>query len=77
MSKINFCNLIVLNTRQKKNKILSRNSKILDYHIGKSFFIHNGYKFLSLLVSPRMKGHCFGEFCLTRKQFSHKNKKKK
>jgi ribosomal protein S19 len=76
MSKINFCNLIVLNTRQKKNKILSRNSVILDYHVGKTFFVHNGHKFLSLLVSSRMKGHRFGEFCLTRKQFSHKNKKK-
>ena len=77
MNKINFCSLIVFNTHQKKNKILSRSSVILDYHIGQTVFVHNGYKFLPVVVSSRMKGHRFGEFCFTRKQFSHKNKKKK
>lgn len=75
MNKIKFCNLSVLNINKKKKKILSRNSVILDCHVGKTFHIHNGHKFLSILVSSRMKGHRFGEFCLTRKHFSHKNKK--
>lgn len=76
MHKIKFCSLSVLNIKKKKKKIFSRNSVILDYHVGKTFYVHNGHKFFSLLISSRMKGHRFGEFCLTRKQFSHKNKKK-
>lgn len=77
MSKINFCKLIVFNNRYKENKILSRSSVILDYHIGQTFLVHNGHKFLPVVVSPRMKGHRFGEFCFTRKHFLHKMKKKK
>lgn len=76
MNKIKFCGLSALNLYKKKNKIFSRNSIILDCHVGKTFYVHNGYKFFSLPISSRMKGHRFGEFCLTRKQFSHKNKKK-
>ena len=57
MNKINFCSLIVFNTHQKKNKILSRSSVILDYHIGQTVFVHNGYKFLPVVVSSRMKGN--------------------
>jgi small subunit ribosomal protein S19 len=75
MNKIKFCDLSVLNITKKKKKVLSRNSVILDYHIGKTFYVHNGHKFLPILVSSRMKGYRFGEFCLTRKHFSHKNKK--
>lgn len=76
MNKIKFCSLATLNMQRRKKKIFSRNSVILDYHVGKTFYIHNGLNFFSLLVRSRMKGHYFGEFCLTRKQFSHKNKKK-
>jgi ribosomal protein S19 len=78
MKKLNFCSLSTLRFRKKnKSKVLSRNSRILDYHVGNFFYIHNGHKFYSLFVSSRMKGHCFGEFCSTRKQFSHKKKAKK
>mgnify|MGYP000022312549 CR=1 FL=1 len=76
MKKIKFCDLSLLG-KSKKNKVFSRSSVILDNHIGKVFNIHNGRDFFSILVNSRMKGHRFGEFCLTRKHFSHKNKKKK
>jgi ribosomal protein S19 len=76
MNKIKFCSLSALN-RIKKGKIFSRSSVILDYHIGNTFPVHNGHLFFYLSVSPRMRGHRFGEFCKTRKQFSHKKKKKR
>lgn len=72
MKKVKYCNLELFN----KNKIFSRSSQILDCHVGKVFYIHNGRDFFSIVVTPRMKGHRFGEFSLTRKPFSHKKKKK-
>lgn len=76
MKKVKFCNSSLLNNN-KENKVFSRSSVILEHHIGKIFHIYSGRDFFSVLVSSRMKGHRFGEFCLTRKHFSHKNKKKK
>ena len=75
MKGIKFCSLSLLNKKNKKIKVFSRNSFILDYHIGKTFYVHIGNKFFILAVEPKMKGFRFGDFCLTRKQFSHKNKK--
>jgi len=72
--KINFCNLSAIDKKNKK--IMSRNSSILDYHVGKSFYVHKGNGFNEVFINPRMKGFCFGDFCLTRKPFSHKNKNK-
>lgn len=72
MRKVKYCNLELFN----ENKIFSRSSVILDSHIGKVFDVHNGRDFFPVLVTARMKGHRFGEFSLTRKQFSHKKKKK-
>lgn len=81
MRGIQFCNLDTLNYRQEqvkiKVKILSRDSIILDQHVGKSFFVHTGRSFYKILVNSRMKGHRFGEFCLTRVPFVHKRKKLK
>jgi small subunit ribosomal protein S19 len=74
--KIRFCDSVTL-YKNSNLKIFSRNSVILENHLGKTFQIHVGNKFVSLLVTSRMVGHKFGEFCLTRKQFSHKKKKKK
>lgn len=75
MKKLKFCSLESLRLNKKQNKILSRSSIILDCHIGKNIYIHNGKKFNLLNVTSRMKGYRFGEFCLTRKSFSHKKKK--
>ena len=75
MKGIQFCSVNSLRLKKKQNKILSRSSIILEYHVGKSFYVHNGIKFNLITVTSRMKGHRFGEFCLTRKSFSHKKKK--
>ena len=74
IKKINFCEKSSINKTNKK-KIFSRNSCILDCHIGKTLHVHNGKSFIPLLVSKKMKGFRFGDFCFTRKEFSHKNKK--
>jgi ribosomal protein S19 len=75
--KVKFCDAAVLNLiKSNKKKILSRSSIILDCHVGKVFNVHRGNKFVPLTINPRMKGYRFGDFCLTRKQFSHKKKKK-
>jgi len=73
--KVNFCNSSIL--KQSDTEIFSRSSIILEHHVGNTFQVHTGNKFFSLLVTSRMVGYRFGEFCLTRKQFSHKKKKKK
>ena len=77
MKGIKFCSLDTLNITNKKKKIFVRSSVILKYHIGKNFHVHTGNKFTILLVSRAMLGFRFGDFCLTRKSFSHKKKKKK
>lgn len=74
--KVKFCNADVLNLKNNKKNILSRSSVILDCHVGKVFNIHIGNKFIPLIVNYRMKGYRFGDFCLTRKKFFHKNKRK-
>jgi len=76
MRKINFCDIATINIKEKKKKILSRGSTILDCHIGKTFYIHKGNGFKPIIINSRMKGFRFGDFCLTRKQFSHKKKNK-
>ena len=75
MNKIKFCHLSTLDIKKKKKKIFSRSSIILDHHVGKDYYVHVGNKFFLLSINSKMKGHRFGEFCLTRKQFSHKKKK--
>lgn len=75
MNKVKFCSLSNININKKKKKILSRDSFILDCHVGQTFYVHRGNKFMPLVINSRMKGFRFGDFCLTRKQFSHKKKK--
>jgi ribosomal protein S19 len=73
IKKTKFCNLKFINNG---TNTISRNSIILNFHVGKVFYVHNGLKFFSVTVNTRMVGYKFGEFCLTRKPFSHKKKKK-
>lgn len=76
MNRVKFCDSSLINLKnRKKKKIFSRSSIILEHHVGHSFYVHTGNKFFLLSVTPQMKGFRFGEFCLTRKQFSHKKKK--
>lgn len=53
----------------KKNeviKIWSRRSVILPIFVGLTFAVHNGNKFIPVLVNEQMVGHKFGEFAPTR-----------
>lgn len=61
------------NTSSKKQiiKIWSRRSTILPQFVGVNFAVHNGKKFVSVLVSEGMVGHKFGEFAPTRTFYGH------
>jgi len=57
-------------------KIWSRRSTILPYFVGLTFGVHNGQKFIPVLVSEEMVGHKFGEFAPTRNYYGHGADKK-
>lgn len=50
----------------------TRASTILPSFIGKTFYIHNGKKSVSIRVTAFMIGHKFGEFAQTRKICKYK-----
>ncbi len=52
-------------------KIWSRRSTILPQFVGLTFGVHNGHKFLPVLVTENMVGHKFGEFSPTRTYVGH------
>ena len=56
---------------------LSRNSFITPSLKNKLFSVHNGRKFIKLLITDEMIGHTIGEFVSTRESFEFKKKKKK
>ena len=52
-----------------RNEIIrtwSRRSTILPQFVGLTFGVHNGRKFLPVLVTENMVGHKLGEFAATR-----------
>jgi len=51
-----------------------RNSEILPNFVNKTFKIHTGNSYTTILVSEEMIGHKFGEFAFTRKRFIFKKK---
>tara|TARA_B100001245_G_scaffold182670_1_gene140753 strand:- start:184 stop:462 length:279 start_codon:yes stop_codon:yes gene_type:complete len=57
-------------------KIWSRRSTILPQFVGLTFGVHNGRKFLPVLVTENMVGHKFGEFSPTRVFHGHSGDKK-
>ena len=57
-------------------KIWSRRSTILPQFVGLTFGVHNGQKFLPVLVTENMIGHKFGEFSPTRTYYGHAADKK-
>jgi small subunit ribosomal protein S19 len=57
-------------------KTWSRRSTILPQFVGVTFAVHNGKKFVSVLVSEDMVGHKFGEFAPTRTFHGHSGNKK-
>jgi small subunit ribosomal protein S19 len=54
----------------------SRRSTVLPQFVGLTFGIHNGHKFLPVLVTENMVGHKFGEFAPTRTFYGHSSDKK-
>ncbi|MEC9216504.1 MAG: 30S ribosomal protein S19 [Pseudomonadota bacterium] len=62
--------------RNEVIKIGSRRSTILPQFVGLTFGVHNGRKFVPVLVTEDMVGHKFGEFSPTRTFFGHGADKK-
>lgn len=54
----------------------SRRSTIIPQFVGLTFGVHNGKKFLPVLVTENMVGHRFGEFAPTRTFHGHAADKK-
>lgn len=57
--------------RNEVIKIWSRRSTILPQFVGLTFGVHNGQKFVPVLVTENMVGHKFGEFSPTRTYYGH------
>ena len=57
-------------------KTWSRRSTIVPQFVGLTFAVHNGKKFVPVLVSEQMIGHKFGEFAPTRTFNGHSGDKK-
>jgi small subunit ribosomal protein S19 len=57
---------------RKPIKTWSRGSTIMPVMAGLTFAVHNGNKFIPVLVSEEMIGHKLGEFALTRTYKGHK-----
>ena len=57
-------------------KTWSRRSTIMPQFVGLTFGVHNGKKFLPVLVTEHMVGHKFGEFSPTRTYYGHAADKK-
>ena len=62
--------------RNEVIKTWSRRSTILPQFVGLTFGVHNGKKFVPVLVTENMIGHKFGEFAPTRKFTGHSSDKK-
>ncbi len=57
-------------------KTWSRRSTILPHMVGLTFGVHNGNKFIPVLVTDNMIGHKLGEFSPTRTYNGHQADKK-
>jgi len=57
-------------------KTWSRRSTVLPQFVGLTFGVHNGRKFVPVLVTEDMVGHKFGEFSPTRTFLGHGADKK-
>jgi small subunit ribosomal protein S19 len=52
-------------------KTWSRRSTILPQFVGLNFQVHNGNKFVPVLVNEEMVGHKLGEFAPSRTYYGH------
>jgi len=65
--------------KQVKRQVIktwSRRSTILPEFVGHTFAVHNGRKFVPVLVTENMVGHKLGEFSPTRTFGGHSAEKK-
>ncbi|MFA5121298.1 30S ribosomal protein S19 [Zavarzinia sp.] len=62
--------------RKEVIKTWSRRSTILPQFLGLTFGVHNGHKFVPVLVNEEMVGHKLGEFAPTRTFYGHAADKK-
>ena len=62
--------------RKSVIKTWSRRSTILPQFVGLNFGVHNGKKFIPVLVTEDMVGHKLGEFAPTRTFHGHSADKK-
>lgn len=62
--------------RKELVKTWSRRSTIIPDFVGFTFGVHNGKKFIPVLVTENMVGHKFGEFSPTRTFHGHGGDKK-
>ncbi|TRO91277.1 30S ribosomal protein S19 [Glycocaulis profundi] len=62
--------------RKQAVKTWSRRSTIMPQFVGLTFQVHNGNKFVPVLVSEDMVGHKLGEFSPTRTYYGHAADKK-
>ena len=61
----------IANNDKKPIKTWSRRSTILPQFVGLTFGVHNGNKFVPVLVTENMVGLKFGEFAPTRTYYGH------
>ncbi|MFP3945164.1 MAG: 30S ribosomal protein S19 [Alphaproteobacteria bacterium] len=62
--------------RKEVIKTWSRRSTIMPQFVGLTFGVHNGKKFVPVLITEDMVGHKLGEFSPTRTYFGHAADKK-
>ena len=62
--------------RKEVIKTWSRRSTILPQFVGLTFGVHNGQKFIPVLVTEDMVGHKMGEFSPSRTYYGHAADKK-
>ena len=62
--------------RRDPIKTWSRRSTVIPQFVGVTFAVHNGQKFIPVLVNENMVGHKLGEFSPTRTYYGHGADKK-
>lgn len=62
--------------RRDPIKTWSRRSTIIPPFVGATFAVHNGNKFIPVIVTENMVGHKLGEFSPTRTYYGHGADKK-
>ncbi|RZI46251.1 30S ribosomal protein S19 [Candidatus Finniella inopinata] len=67
---------VLASGRKDVVKTWSRRSTIIPQFVGVTFGVHNGHKFIPVLVSENMVGHKLGEFAPTRTYNGHGADKK-